>query len=443
MNTTAAAFQADLADLLDVAHRLHERRTNNDYPGFEQIATLTGMHGTINETPEPRFYFDRMTGERSSKSFDDAKDPRQVAEILGLALNNADTATAALLYRLMELKLNNVFDVDLVHRPHMTAKESRGLPSRVTMFQAANGTARSSWKMKVTDVFKGVDPTTHVEKHVRSKVSILTDAFGEEGSRFAQLLYSLNMVIPDDKMQRLLVDTLNRKGELVVTGAFCPDYSYQLSGNPSQPYFYTFDSVGSGVGLVAQQFARVSAPLSHGLTKLGIKHRFVLGIGDFEGDSQAILKRVGLTYEEFTARCQDSLTAFQAQVGDSFPLQLEMCDRDRCKGRLRPYCQEALERLLRGDYGYMGDLYGDPARLIATIISENGSFYQRWYGGLTTDEIKVKVLEQGAEYAALARIYSEDFGADNILVLSGDRPLMHAFDALYVKTPTLCVKRVY
>jgi len=91
----------------------------------------------------------------------------------------------------------------------------------------------------------------------------------------------------------------------------------------------------------------------------------------------------------------------------------------------------------------MSELYDDLVQVIARIPGQYGTFYRRWYGCELGDEaVRRIVFAQGGEYAALARIYYEDFGS-NVIMLAGDRPEMHRFNAFFQLVPTLCAKRAY
>ncbi len=113
---------------------------------------------------------------------------------------------------------------------------------------------------------------------------------------------------------------------MVLTGAFCPDYAYRESDREGVQYEYTFDDVGTGVGLVAQQFKRVLPAVVSFLNEQGIKYRIVLGIGDFEANSKEILEQVGTSRDEFIARCMISLDGFQRSLPD-IPMELHLFEQ--------------------------------------------------------------------------------------------------------------------
>lgn len=451
-------FACQIQDLVVTAHRMHGFKAANDYHAFEEACGAVGIIGEIQSLPAARFYWDRMTGTKTDRPLMEVRDNSGLSDALGIQLNGRDAPRNRLLYHLFEALFPGLFRAEIVDGVHKGGKEGKkrrvgnrwvhpeGL-RRVRMYDRRPN-KHDAWNIPLYSLFQGKHPADFIASHVKRKSEPLVAALGERhGLKLGQLLYDLQMILPDAATSTLL-RTVLEKGmsgeEIVIVGAFCPDYAYEETGDPNLPYRYTFEGLGTGVGLVAQQFGRVIPSLSRFFTGMGVRHKIVLGIGDFEADSEAVLRRVKCDRETFVDRCRRSLEAFSRLPGiDGLPLTLELCDADRCNGRLRPYADEATDSMVRGEFGRMVDVFGDPERLVDQIVRDNGTFYQRWYSGISEADIRRKVLEQGGEYAALSRIYAEDFGEGNVIVVSGDRPMMHAFDNVSVLLPTLCVKRAY
>ncbi len=456
MSITQQDQELQCAANVETAGNMHEAKKAGDYDRFKELCITAGLSAKVTyrtaiggpelTCDEADFYWQRLSTDRIG-NIKTVKSNRDLARAMGIELVNGDTAAASLLYRLTQASFPDLFDVELDHHPHTNAQ--RGHKSRVTMYKAQNGVPRTSWASHLFLFYQGHDVHDIIHRHVLEKSKPLIDALGNDGSRLGHLLHAQRMIVPDKTMSSLLATVLNRGKaghKIYVLGAFCPDYAYEATGDPNLPYRYTFDGLNEGVGLVAQQFARVTRPISEFLTSMGVDHEMVFGIGDFEADDIDIQRRVlgREDYAEFVRRCSKSLDAFRAKMGTDLPLRLELCDADRCKGRLRPYATEATRRMAAGDFGRIGEVFGNPEKVIAQIVKENGGFYKRWFSpDLSDNAIRQIVLKQGGEYSALAKIYAEDFGEENIVVLSGDRPLMHTFDALDCVTPILCVKRAY
>lgn len=451
-------FVVQISNLVTTAHRMHGFKVADDFPAFEEACSAVGIVGDIQGVPAARFYWERMTGRKTDRHLHEVRDNGQLSDALGIQLNGQDTAKNRFLYHLFEVVFPGLFRVEIVDGKHRGGRASKKYregnqwvsPEGVRRVRMYDRRPRyeGAWHIHLFSLFQGNHPANFVASHVRQKSGPLVAALGQEnGLALGQLLYDLQMILPDHFTATLLRGVLE-KGmsgeEVVIAGAFCPDYAYEETEDPNLPYRYTFDGLGAGVGLVAQQFARVIPPLSRFLTGMGVRHRIVLGIGDFEADSSLILAQVGCDHDEFVRRCKQSLKAFEALPGVSgLPLTLELSGVDRCKGRLRPYAQEATECMLQGNFGRMVEVFRGPEQVVDQIVRDNGTFYQRWFSGISDADIRRKVLEQGGEYAALSRIYAEDFGADRTIVISGDRPMMHAFDNVHAVLPTLCVKRAY
>jgi hypothetical protein len=439
---TATGRAYDYAHLLSVAQYLAGRKADGDRDGFLQSCAGMGLDEAI--IPEVLDLLSVSTPRDHSK----AKSNTDLTSALGIQLDSKGLYPRNyLLYLLLAANHPDLFQINLRPGPHVGGSAARGDTTRRNMQIVKGPTTVGGDPMPVYKLFKGHQPAEfEAAVGIRSRplCSALGDALGLE---FGQRLLDLQMLIPPSEVCALLAKVLERGRngeEIVISGAFCPDYAYEETGDPNVPYRYTFNGLGDGIGLVAQQFLRVTPGLSAFFTKIGIRHRFVLGIGDFEADTVANLERVGVSDAEFRTRCERSLHAFRQQIGNDLPLELEMFDRDRGQGRLRPLASSALERLRRGDYGRCPELYPSFPAKLARVGKDYRTFYSRWEGrDLTELEVHDKVLVQGSEYAAMGAILREDFGP-NTIILSGDRPQMHLFDSFSAPDlPVLCVKRAY
>lgn len=381
----------------------------------------------------------------NGKPWHEAEDNTAMATRLGLLLLSNNFPRNLLLYGILQGHFPDILRVGVTGTRHIGGRASRKNPeTRRVHFHKAPRDNRGT--MAIHRVYKGERPQEFMPE-VLLAARRLSSVLGEDvGLRLANVLFESKMLIPPETMAKLLAKVIaaGQSGhEVVMAGAFCPDYAYEQTGNPQIPYRYTFDGLGIGVGLVAQQFVRIVPALSAFLQSLGVRHRIVLGIGDFEADSEDVLRRVGLTHDEFVERCQKSLEAFERQIAPGLPITLELFGKERGKERFRNYTEEAKKKMMTDNFGRMPDLYDDLQQCLDGIHHQYGAFYRRWYGNnLTEREVRDIVFAQGAEYASVARIYNEDFG-ENVIILAGDRPEMHRFNALFQLQPTLCAKRAY
>ena len=293
-------------------------------------------------------------------------------------------------------------------------------------------------------------PVENVPAHVARKARVLKSELGKEcGLALAKALIEADFIFPPSKEINQLIKVISRglEGEkVIITGAFCPDYTYEPTGDPEVPYRYTFDSVGSGVGLVAQQFVRTVPHLHAFFKAFGIKHKFIFGIGDFEANSDDVLQRVGLSREEFILRCMLSLGEFRKTLPSNIPIELRMFESGWANGRWHKYIEEAHEKMKKGNFGDIKQNTGKSpmTEVVRFITKASKSFYCAWYGKDFTDhELEQLVISQGAEYCAMGRVLAEDFSKQPFLQIAGDRPKMQAFNSMYSAHPTLCTKRTY
>jgi hypothetical protein len=445
MSTVDSSPLATLIDdVCQTAEFLRSKRTEGDFDSFANALQTAGIRGKLNGSPKDRFYWDRLAPQEP-RDLANVKKSSDLATALGLELAAQDVPKAALVYEIIATRVD-VLDVQVHPGTHKGGKHGVGHSShRVHMRNSRTG---YNWDTALWKFFNGTAPETLVDNRIKDRMRPLSTALGNEAlaAELGELLFRLKMEFPIPSIQQLLAPVLQRglNGEKIwITGAFCPDYGYEETGDPNLPYRYTFDQLGEGVGLVARQFARVVPQLSDFLTARNIDHEFILGIGDFEADSQETLQRVGVTKTEFHRRCEVSLQAFQQLVGNNYPITLEMCAKNRGEERFRRLQKQATYQMLRGNWGMMPQVYQNADAIIDEIVRDNGTFYKRWYGDSINDEqIRQRVLEQGGEYSSLAFMDIEDYG-ENVILLSGDRPKMHTFDQLFCNVPVLAVKRAY
>lgn len=221
---------------------------------------------------------------------------------------------------------------------------------------------------------------------------------------------------------------------LTVVTPVCPDYeAEELDTNV---FRYTFDNLGSGVGVVARRFLGVLGELSEILKDIGVSVRFVVAIGDFEGFSDANLARVGLSEQEFRARLAESQVQFSrlAPIPVEVPLFTDICGGKAAWNR----CYEAmLDRLRAGDYGGSGL---DDTTFETIALSRRG-LYRRWYRDRATVDSQGILVHQGAEYAAMGRVVLEAF--ENPMIFGADHARMAPFFKLHGPVPVLYMRNNY
>ncbi len=287
---------------------------------------------------------------------------------------------------------------------------------------------------------------------ILQKSQNLIDELGDEmGRDFIHTIMKARIIFPPKKVLAKLVSDI-KSGlsgkKLIITGLFCPDYDYREVNDPTRPdvkYEYTFNSVGSGVGLVAKQIQRILPHLTDFLDKYGIIYEVVLGIGDFEANSSEILESVGVSYKEFISRCNNSLSAFQASL-PKIKMNLVLFEKELANGSWNNLVEEALNSFMKGDFGLIKSSTGkDPHREVKFLAKNGSSFYKKWYKkpNMTIEEVERYVISQAAEYAAVGKILSKSFNGNPFVQMAGDRPKMQIFNNTFSQHATLCAERVY
>jgi hypothetical protein len=286
--------------------------------------------------------------------------------------------------------------------------------------------------------------------HVVQKSLNLQNGLGRNlGLDLAKTMMEADIIFPPKKQVDSIINVINRglQGDkIIITGAFCPDYEYVETGDSALPYKYTFEGLNAGVGLVALQFQRMIPILIDFFQRNDISYELHLGIGDFEADSLEILNRVGLEYSDFIKRCDKSLNAFREALPEISNLNLYLMKHQFMNGGWEQYKKISFERMIDGDFGLIESATGKKPETEVVNFTAKASrrFYEQWYGKeFSFAELKKIVMEQGAEYAALGRIFRESFPDNPIIQLAGDRPKMQAFNNFWSDHPTLCAKRTY
>lgn len=441
LNLTGFASEAEV--LVEVTRKLGRYKREQKKDEFVNTLESLGM-----DPSEARGYWEAVVPSTDCDGqWRGARNNTELASKLGVLLDGEKFVRNRLLYRLLESHFPDILEAQFSGERHIGGKKSKGNPPERRLVHFNRFPLKGNGHpMPVHHVYQGIQPAQFTAEVLRASVP-LRDILGDAlGVKLAEFIFNQKMLMPPPTVAQLLAQVIAAGQEghhITVVGAFCPDYAYEETGNPQIPFRYTFDGLGESVGLVAQQFARIVPGFSQFLTDLGVSHEILLVIGDFEADSQAVLNRVRVDRTEFVRRCRGSLDAFRRSVPHHLPLKLELFAAARGAERFRRYATEATRRFQQGDFGCMGNVYLDLEAVIGRIPRQYRTFYQRWYGCDMGDErVREIVFAQAGEYAAMGRIFVEDFGS-NLIILAGDRPEMHLFNALYQPVPTLCAKRAY
>jgi len=217
----------------------------------------------------------------------------------------------------------------------------------------------------------------------------------------------------------------------------CPDYAYEPTGNPEQPWRYTFSGIGREPGLVAERLLEDLPRFAAFFARHGVEVHFVIGQADFEVLSEATLRQVGVDATTFLARMAEGGRSIEARTSELPARTLflsELAGGPAGWQRLHAAMRERLGAISRGE--------AEAARPIdwAAILEARRPLYERWIGPRAEDHLAF-LLNQGAEYAALAELARAL--AANSLMLCCDHHAMTPFYKALHEVPVVYLKRNY
>ena len=197
----------------------------------------------------------------------------------------------------------------------------------------------------------------------------------------------------------------------------CPDYATRWVES-EQRTVYTFDGLGSGIGLVAKRALEAHQALWRFLTDLGKPARFVLAIADQEAN-EANCARVGVDRAEFLARLRLSQSALAQAAPKGMVLETpflsELLDPAKWESALAAG-RKITDRVRQGEY----------AVAMRRALGARRHFYCKWAGReLSTVELQEMILGQVPEYIALGAYFMRE--APNTFMLGADSPDMGSF----------------
>lgn len=220
---------------------------------------------------------------------------------------------------------------------------------------------------------------------------------------------------------------------ITLVSPVCPDYGYESKNGRLR---YTFEHLGDGIGLVAGRVARTLPHLQAVLRKHGIDARLAVAAGDFEGFDASTLNRLKETREGFAHKLQISQgKLLEVLGGDTESIMIAAAAGG--EARWHALTADAQQRLERHDNGCIVDNDLD----YASIFNARLPLYQAWHQQRSNEELMQILYAQGAEYAAIGKVFAEQWR--NPIVIGADHNRMQPFYWLYSTIPVLYLTRVY
>lgn len=278
----------------------------------------------------------------------------------------------------------------------------------------------------------------HSDTELHARYRCVNDLSEKITLPLARLLTKGNLVWPKEHDLEQFIDWI-RSGldgrQLTVITGLCPDYEAKKVG--SYFYRYTFDNLGTGIGVTSKRYLDALPTVFSTFEAIGINVRYIAAIGDFEAYPTANLERMKLSEQEFINRLLQSQKKLQKQSPHPIetPLFTELCGG---KSIWMKYFNAIYKRILAGDYGKSGLTDQD----LLTIALSRRQLYNRWYGEMDSDEDYVKLLKmQAAEYATMGHIINKHL--KNTLILGADHARMAPFYRVDATTPLLYLRNNY
>ena len=262
------------------------------------------------------------------------------------------------------------------------------------------------------------------------------ESFDEKLSRFQELLVNINAVTGDNFDKKILIEWFHRglRGDqLTILSPVCPDYSHIKMGRGL--YRFTFESLGSNVGVTAKKLVEHHKTLKSFFDQFGFDVRYIAAIGDFEALSSENLVRMRLNKTQFIKKLKLSQKQLSKQLhaGYETPLFSEIC------GGLTKWTENYLE------CKNMAEAFAsknENMNTLAGIVKSREPLLRNWFGSAMTEtEIKKTVIKQGAEYTCMGKIALSKL--NNPLILGVDHPKMSSFYQVGQSIPVLYLKTNY
>jgi hypothetical protein len=276
--------------------------------------------------------------------------------------------------------------------------------------------------------------------YIEHRYSTLKELPKNVSDEVIQLFEKIKIIYPDKENMQRIVKWLDAglRGETLYTFSLaCPDYSVEPTGDPRYPFRHTFSEVHSGIGLIARRILDAIPIIKHSFAKFNIDFIPILAMADYEILSEANLKILKITSDEFLKRMESSRNSFKKDCSIPIvtPHVTELCGGYEKWKEIHSYFKDQFQK---NDFG-AGKIN---EKKITEILKSRKLLYARWYGFKEKIEEYLPILlEQGAEYATVGEIVA--FTYKNCLILGADHSVFAEFYNINQSIPLLYLKRFY
>lgn len=218
-------------------------------------------------------------------------------------------------------------------------------------------------------------------------------------------------------------------GKYLFLAPVCPDYAYTMLSPTT--YRYTFDGVGGGIGLVAQNAIKNAKHLldlvadSPDLTR---RIDFYILVGDFEA-KESNLSSLRLTFDVFLDKIDSSVDTIRKSTPFHSCRITDYCGgfrnwlahEDCIQSRYKLYSYDALTRAF-------------PSINHQKVLFSRLPLYQKWFG--VGKDYKSIFVSQVIEYLLMGKLFYDYYG-DSCCLFASDHRAMRPYYSGIVNIPTI------
>ncbi len=222
-----------------------------------------------------------------------------------------------------------------------------------------------------------------------------------------------------------MLDITDSNSNINVCLPVCPDYSYQSL--PGNKYRYTFDTIGSGIGLVASKAldnARALELLFKDSPLILNRLNIIILVGDFEAKPDN-LDRFSITYNEFMIRIMGSVNSIMKQTGYKAITFTSLC------GGFDNWMNFENATKIR----YMINSYESLDRQFPHINHEKNlisriPLYTKWFKNKESCNFKDIFFDQVVEYISMGQLVLSFYGITAVIMASDHRAMRNYYNPL-------------
>ena len=221
--------------------------------------------------------------------------------------------------------------------------------------------------------------------------------------------------IKSDERVKIINSLLEKK--ITIITPLCPDYEHiKIAANF---YKYTFNKLGSDIGLIAKRLIEIIDQIHKNLSHHKIKYIHHLQYGDFESYSQSICERLKINEKTFLSRLKLSSKKLKTKTPKSCKISLIVEELSN-KKNWKKLCSSNQKKIAKK---YSSNIHFK--KKIDEIVNSRLALYSSWFPNFDKKNYLNLVFQQGAEYATMGDLYKKHYF--NPFILGFDHPKMKMF----------------